>query len=79
MDLPHINSDGWSLNVMMQDLEEVYNQKPNGGKKYQFSDFQNINQSYMASNQYQVDKLFWENLYSNENESFKISYEKIKI
>ncbi|MER3376355.1 MAG: amino acid adenylation domain-containing protein [Allomuricauda sp.] len=73
MDLPHINSDGWSLNVMMQDLEEVYNQKPNGGKKYQFSDFQNINQSYMASNQYQVDKLFWENLYSHENESFKIS------
>ena len=56
--LPHINSDGESLKLIMQDLETLYN----GGKPAErrpFAFFRQHLHAYLHSGQYAEDEAFW--------------------
>jgi MGT family glycosyltransferase len=60
IDLPHINSDGESLKIFMDDLEAIYNDKYIDNPKHQYTDFQKNAHAYLHSKQYKADQQFWE-------------------
>lgn len=60
IDLPHINSDGESLKILMDELEAIYNNTHPGNRKHQFTDFQKNVHAYRNSPQYLADEAFWQ-------------------
>jgi hypothetical protein len=60
VDMPHINSDGVSLEVMMSEVAAYYNEQPVTTSKMQFSEYLKYYQSYFGSDQYTSDRLYWE-------------------
>lgn len=59
VDMPHINSDGVSLEVIISGMAAYYNERPYT-PTLQFSDFQQYYHSYLGSDQYTSDHLFWQ-------------------
>ena len=59
LDMPHIVSDGKSLEVIMEDLAEQYNSNCPGGHRLGFTDFQQYFHAYQHSRQYLEDAAFW--------------------
>lgn len=60
IDMPHINSDGESLKILMDDLEDIYNNTYTKNAKLQFTDFQKDVHAYLHSQQYKTDQQFWQ-------------------
>lgn len=59
LDMPHINSDGESLKIMMDELESAYNSDREETGKPQFADFQRRVYAYSHSAAYSADESFW--------------------
>ncbi|GGB14586.1 non-ribosomal peptide synthetase [Puia dinghuensis] len=59
LDLPHINSDGESIKIMMDELESAYNTDGQETAKPQFADFQRRVYAYTHSAAYTADGSFW--------------------
>ncbi len=59
LDLPHINSDGESLKVILRDLAEAYNRGRLATQRPRFTDFQRGVHAYLHSARYQADEAFW--------------------
>ena len=58
--MPHINSDGESMKVIIDSLEAIYNGTATTRKRLQFSDYQVTTQAYLGSAQYREDEAFWQ-------------------
>ena len=65
LDMPHINSDGESLKIIMDELESAYNTDQGTGKP-QFVDFQRRVYAYTHSPAYTADESFWSNQLSTD-------------
>jgi acyl carrier protein len=59
LDMPHIVSDGKSLEVIMEDVAGQYNNDCPGGHRPGFTDFQQYFHGYQHSRQYLEDAAFW--------------------
>ncbi|TRX60214.1 amino acid adenylation domain-containing protein [Fulvivirga sp. M361] len=59
-EMPHINSDGESMKVIMEQLELHFNNGSLPFADYQFADFKKARQYYFNSPQYMLDKKYWE-------------------
>jgi acyl carrier protein len=59
LDMPHINSDGESIKIMMDELESAYNTHGGETAKPQFADFQRRVHAYTHSGAYTTDASFW--------------------
>jgi MGT family glycosyltransferase len=59
VDMPHINSDGESLNIIMDELASAYNGGREDAPKLQYTDFQRRVFAYKRSPAYNADELFW--------------------
>jgi acyl carrier protein len=59
IDMPHINSDGISLEVMIAEMAAHYNGEQEVPSKMQFSDYQKYYRAYFNSDQYMADRLYW--------------------
>jgi amino acid adenylation domain-containing protein len=66
IDMPHINSDGISLEIIVREAAAFYNGMPETSQKYQFTDFQQHFYAYQHSDQYRNDALFWKNQFSDK-------------
>jgi MGT family glycosyltransferase len=66
IDMPHINSDGESLTVIMNNLEAIYNNKYNKKRRLQFTDYQKRLYSYLNSDGYRADELYWKKQLSGD-------------
>jgi tyrocidine synthetase-3 len=59
IDLPHIISDGESLQVILQSIENLYNNNVKKADPTQFSSFQRQEYSYLRGARYKIDEQFW--------------------
>jgi amino acid adenylation domain-containing protein len=59
LDMPHIISDGQSLNVIMQHLINFYVDRYTDEDRYQFSHFLKHQQQYLTGPAYKQDEIFW--------------------
>ena len=66
IDMPHINSDGESLKIIMDELESAYNTGREETGKPQFSDFQRRVFAYRHSAAYPADESFWSKQLSSD-------------
>lgn len=66
LDMPHINSDGTSLMVILREVEMVYNGMPLDKYKLQFTDFQQFRYQYFKSPQFDQDVAFWKEQFSSK-------------
>jgi|GEM_PF-1668504 len=57
--LPHINSDGESMKMIMKDIEAIYNGSPRMEKRPPFSEFLRQGRAYRHSEQFAEDEEFW--------------------
>ena len=67
IDMPHINSDGESMKVIIDDLAMLYNDNGEGMRHLQFTDFQRHMHIYMHSRQHAADAAFWQAQLSGED------------
>jgi len=67
LDMPHIVSDGQSMQVITEDLAGQYNNGCTGGYRPGFTDFQKYFHAYQHSRQYQKDTAFWKERLRNED------------
>lgn len=66
LDMPHINSDGVSLSVILREVVMVYNGGLLNMDKLQFADFQQSRYRYFKSPQFDLDIAFWKEQFSSE-------------
>lgn len=59
IDLPHINADGRSLTVIMDDLERIYSGQYQHVTRRQFTDFKKYQHEYLHSGRCRADEDFW--------------------
>ncbi len=59
LDMPHIVSDGQSLNVIMQELINFYENRYTNKDRYQFSHFLKHLRQYLWDTAYKQDEIFW--------------------
>ncbi len=59
IDMPHINSDGESMKVIISDVVKFYNGRFFEGKRLQFTDFQKSYFEYVNTPEYKKDFSFW--------------------
>ncbi|HTI12891.1 MAG TPA: amino acid adenylation domain-containing protein [Puia sp.] len=57
--MPHISSDGESLKVFMDELEDRYNGQQDDKPRQRFSDFLQSLRAYLDSESFREDELFW--------------------
>ncbi|MBW8683055.1 non-ribosomal peptide synthetase [Chitinophaga rhizophila] len=59
VDMPHINSDGTSLNIIIREAANMYNGEKPEERKAQFSSFRQFLHRYLNSKQVEQDAFFW--------------------
>ena len=59
IEMPHINSDGESLKLIMHGLESEMNNLKQPERKEQFTDFLKVNNQYLQTSGYVSDRHFW--------------------
>jgi amino acid adenylation domain-containing protein len=61
IDMPHINSDGHTLQILIKSLVDDYNEENTSKTVPQFVEFQKESFIYKHSEKFEIDKLFWKN------------------
>lgn len=73
IDMPHINSDGESIKIIIQDFVALMNGVAVTNNRVQYTDYQRRVHKYVSSHQYMVDKMFWEGEISKEVPALKFN------
>lgn len=68
IEMPHINSDGESLKLIMKGLESEMNNLKHPQRKEQFTDFLKVNDQYLRTSGYISDRYFWSKEFSSSIE-----------
>ncbi|QOT00620.1 amino acid adenylation domain-containing protein [Brevibacterium sp. JNUCC-42] len=73
--LHHIIADGWSINIMTNQIGEIYQKIRNGEKisrevEYSYLDYLQQEQKYLSSNRFEKNKKYWNEKFQALPESF---------
>ncbi len=70
INLHHIIADGWSVNVLMQEIKTLYENDGNvavlPNLEFQYKDFINTTLHQTSSSSYEKSKQFWNHVFKNE-------------
>ncbi|MEO5563923.1 MAG: amino acid adenylation domain-containing protein, partial [Chitinophagaceae bacterium] len=66
LDMPHINSDGESLKIIIRDIAAIYNNIYKEKASLQYTDFQRKQYAYHHSDQFKADEDFWRQQLSDD-------------
>jgi len=66
VDMHHIISDGMSLNILFQELMNLFNNESLPKIDTQYKDFVQWEKDYLSSEQFQTDEKYWLNKFSDE-------------
>lgn len=61
IDMPHINSDGHTLQILIRNLVDNYNEENTNKTVHQFTEFQKEFFIYQHSEKFEIDRFFWQN------------------
>ena len=74
-DLHHIISDGVSFGVIVRDFIDLYSGKKLGALKIQYKDYLNWEKSFIQSDKYIRQDLYWKNILKNELPNIQLPYD----
>ncbi|WBW96384.1 amino acid adenylation domain-containing protein [Oceanirhabdus sp. W0125-5] len=75
LNIHHIIADGWSINIIQNQICEIYNDlvngnNPNCSNEYSYMDYIEREKKYLESDRFKKNKEFWNDKFSDLPESF---------